>query len=210
MSQKRRSRGLAATTRTNAEDGSANVAYPAGPAQRGCGLTLGGVVAGVTRVDGEIGQEQQATPERPQHRMGGNELIQEKFQVVRLRDRLVQFLKQRLEVFLSRLLAVETHLVTKPVLTSLKFACGQVVVFGDSDFQPGRAFARALGGCGTDGAGQRFEIAADGDQALEARYAAQKRMASTRPDPSWMTLFTHSSRVTRSHTRPASTAYSRP
>ena len=99
MSQKRRSRGLAATTGTNAEDGSAGVAYPAGPTQRGCGLTLCGVVTGVTRVHGEIGQEQQATPERPQHRMGGEELIQEKFQVVRLRDRLVQFLQQRLEVF---------------------------------------------------------------------------------------------------------------
>ena len=47
---------------------------------------------------------------------------------------------------------------------------GQVVVFSDGDFEPGRAFARALGGGGSDGAGQRFKIAADGDHGLEARH----------------------------------------
>jgi hypothetical protein len=62
--------------------------------------------------------------------MRRQELMQELLEIVCLRNRLIQFLEQRLQVLFSRLLAVKTNLVMKPPSTLLQFVCGLVVVFG--------------------------------------------------------------------------------
>jgi hypothetical protein len=98
---------------TNAEDISARLADLPGPALRRCRLTLGGVFAGIASVDCEIGQEIQATPQSPEGRMVRQEKFQQRDEIMGLWQGVAQFLQQRFEELLGRLLAMEAALIVE-------------------------------------------------------------------------------------------------
>jgi hypothetical protein len=132
----------AAKRAKKAKNLSAPLAHGTGPALCGRGLPLGGVVAGVADVDGEIGEELQAALQGAKVGMMRQEQLLQRDEIMGLGHGVAQFLQERLEELLGGLLAMETAFIVKRLAAATELQGGGVIAFRLANPPPRRSFHR--------------------------------------------------------------------
>ena len=112
------------------EQSAASLADFTGPAPGGGRLALRGAFARVPSLDGETSEKVQAAPKATQRAEMGNQEREQCDEIVCLRHGKAKLHKQRFEVLLSRLLAVEADGVMQGSASARELAGGEKIGLG--------------------------------------------------------------------------------
>src|ERR1043165_2739554 len=109
---------LPGATRRDVEQCSCRRAKLGSPPQRGGGLPLGGVLAGIARVHGETRQQSRTHPQRTQLGVVRQQQGDKVFEDMRVRHGLTKLLQKRFQVLLGDLVRVERDFIMMGILSA--------------------------------------------------------------------------------------------